>query len=196
MSDMTAREGAPVSDRHEVRGVVGYFETPDALRRGMERVGQSDLRDPHAYSSIPDIPALEHLHEKSSPVRWVALAGGLTGIATALAMTIWMSWDYPLVVGGKPITSIPPFMVVAFELMILFGSIAAVIGFLFFARLPDLTPSPAYRPPMGVDEWAIFVPAESERERAAAERVLRDAGAVQVAEVHELERGRLQVLRS
>ncbi len=176
-------------------GVLGYFDSPDALALGMERVGRSGVADAQAYTSIPDVPPLEHLHPGSSPVRWVALAGGLTGIVTALTMTIWMSWDYPLVTGGKPIVALPTFMVVAFELMILFGSIAAVLGFLFFSRLPDLTPSPAYRPPMAVDEYAIYIPVESDRERAEAERILRDAGATEVADVLTANRGRLQVLR-
>lgn len=191
MSDLPIRD--PEGPERHVSGLVGYFPSPDALRLGMERVGST--RDAVAYTSIPDVPPLEFLHPGSSPVRWFGLAGGLTGIATALTMTIWMSWDYPLIVGGKPITAIPPFMVVAFELMILFGCIASVLGFLFFSRLPDLTPSPAYRPPLGVDEFAIFIPIETDRERAAAERALRDAGAAEIAAVYDEARGRLQVLR-
>lgn len=182
-------------ETRRVAGMVGYFPTPDALYDGMDRVGQGGAADAIAYTSIPDVPPLFFLHPGSSPVRWFGLAGGLLGIATAFAMTIWMSWDYPLIVGGKPITAIPPFMVVAFELMILFGCIASVLGFLFFSRLPDLTPSVAYRPPMGVDQFAIYIPAESDRDRAAAERALREAGAEEIAAVHDTERGRLQVLR-
>ena len=54
-----------------------------------------------------------------SPVRLFTLIGGLTGCAAGFGMTIWMSHDWPLVVGGKPIGAIPPYVVIAFELTIL-----------------------------------------------------------------------------
>jgi hypothetical protein len=178
----------------DIRGVVGYFPGPDEIRDGLVLVEE---KQPHAtaYLPIPDQPAVDNIMPGVSPVRWVSLVGGLSGIATALAMTIWMSWDYPLVVGGKPITSIPPFMVVCFELLILFGAICTLIGFLFFSKLPDLTPSEAYRPGMAVDQYAVFVPCGTEQQLASAEMTLREAGATEIAVVHDRQRGRLQVVK-
>ncbi|HEY3266473.1 MAG TPA: DUF3341 domain-containing protein [Armatimonadota bacterium] len=178
----------------DVVGLIGYFPGPDALRNGIETAVRSHAVDPVAYTPIPDASAFDTLRPSSSPVRWVALAGGLFGIAAALSMTIWMSWDYPVIVGGKPITSIPPFMVAAFELMVLFGSIGSIAGFLWFSRLPDLTPSQAYRPELAVDQYAIFLPLGSESERGRVERILQDAGATEIAPVLRSERGRLEVL--
>ena len=61
-----------------------------------------------------------------SPVRLFTLIGGLTGCAAGFGMTIWMSHDWPIVVGGKPIGSIPPYVVIAFELTILLGALSTV----------------------------------------------------------------------
>jgi hypothetical protein len=180
--------------KDDIRGVVGYFPGPDEVRDGLEIV---ERKAPHAtaYLPIPDQPAVDALQPGISPVRWVSLVGGLSGIAAALAMTIWMSWDYPIVVGGKPITSIPPFMVACFELLILFGAIFTIAGFLFFSRLPDLTPSEAYRPGMAVDQYAVYIPCGTDAQLKNAEKTLREAGAAEVAVVHDRERGRLQVVK-
>lgn len=177
----------------DLRGVVGYFADPDTLRVGIDHFsGPHGLR-PEVYTPIPDMSAIGVLNPRTSGVRWFSLAGGLSGIATALTMTIWMSWDYPLVVGGKPITSLPPFLIVAFELMVLFGSIASVLGFLFMSRLPNLTPSEAYRPPMAVDRFALYIPCKSETERVRATEELHAAGATETVDIYHSERGRLQV---
>lgn len=179
---------------NDTLGMVGYFPGPDEVRDGLALVEQ---RAPHAtaYLPIPDQPAVDNIQPGISPVRWVTLVGGISGIATALAMTIWMSWDYPLVLGGKPITSLPPFIVVCFELLILFGSIATLAGFLFFSKLPDLTPSEAYRPGMAVDNFAVYIPCGTDAQMRNAEKTLREAGATEVAVVHDRQRGRLQVVK-
>ena len=39
-----------------------------------------------------------------------------------------MSHDWPLLVGGKPIGSIPPYVVIIFELTILLGALSTVAG--------------------------------------------------------------------
>lgn len=179
---------------NDTLGVVGYFPGPDEVRDGLVLVEE---RAPHAtaYLPIPDQPAVDNIQPGISPVRWVTLVGGISGIATALAMTIWMSYDYPLVVGGKPILSLPPFLVVCFELMILLGSIFTLAGFLWFSRLPDLTPSEAYRPGMAVDEYAVYIPCGTDAQLRNAEKTLREAGATEVAVVHDRQRGRLQVVK-
>ncbi|NIP15320.1 MAG: DUF3341 domain-containing protein, partial [Pseudomonadales bacterium] len=67
---------------------------------------------------------LEHsLGYGQSPVRIFTLVGGLTGAATGFAFTTWTSVDWPLVTGGKPIVSIPAYVVIAFELTVLFGAL-------------------------------------------------------------------------
>jgi Protein of unknown function (DUF3341) len=66
-----------------------------------------------------------------------------------------------------------------FELMILFGGIATLIGMVSLGRLPKFRPSPSYDPRFTNDRFGIFVPAGSDK-AAAAEKLLRDAGAEEV----------------
>ena len=53
--------------------------------------------------------------EALASVRIFTLVGGLLGVVTGYAMTIWMSLDWPIMIGGKPFASIPPYTVIAFE---------------------------------------------------------------------------------
>ncbi|MBI3911926.1 MAG: DUF3341 domain-containing protein [Armatimonadetes bacterium] len=177
----------------EFEGVVAYFPTSTALRAAIRHVRGAGVWDIAAYLPLGDGQVLNALDSRGSAVRWITLAGGLTGIATALAMTIGMSWSFPIIVGGKPITAWPPFIVISFELMVLFGGIATVVGFLRLTRLPDLTPSGAYHPSLVVDRFALLVPCRPDGvDCPTIEHVLREAGAVEVRIVPRENRSPLQ----
>jgi Alternative complex III, ActD subunit len=86
-----------------------------------------------------------HVHEvdeilpmKPAKVRFFALVGAASGTVAGFAFTILTSLSWPLVVGGKPIVSIPPFIIIAFALTILFGALSTFFGFLLLSRLPSL----------------------------------------------------------
>src|SRR2546425_3954845 len=60
-----------------------------------------------------------------------SLIGGIAGCAIGAWLTLWMSADWPIVVGGKPVGSIPPYVVIMFEMTILFGALSTILGILF-----------------------------------------------------------------
>jgi len=85
---------------------------------------------------VPEVE--EILPGKRSKVRFFALAGAAGGTVTGLTFTILTSLSWPLVIGGKPIVSLPPFIIIAFALTILFGALSTFAGFLLLSRLPSL----------------------------------------------------------
>jgi hypothetical protein len=84
---------------------------------------------------VPEVE--EILPGKRSKVRFFALVGAASGTVTGFAFTILTSLSWPLIVGGKPIVSIPPFIIIAFALTILFGALSTFAGFLLLSRLPN-----------------------------------------------------------
>ena len=111
----------PFPKRRSVPGVLASFEHIDSATdaiRGLRAKGHRDLT---VYTSHPNHEVEEAVGHTNSPVRLFTLIGGLTGCTAGFAMTIWMSRDWPLLVGGKTIGSIPPYVVIAFELTILPG---------------------------------------------------------------------------
>lgn len=168
----------------EVVGVIGYFATSAELCAAVERARSEWYTDTETYLPVGDEVALDTIDPGTSPIRWVSLAGALAGLGFGLWLTIWTSRDYPLVTGGMPIVSWPPFLVTTFELLVLFAVLGAVAGFLWQARLPALTPSSGYSSDLAVDTYALLIrslPAETDRARAEA--LLREAGAVEVRAV-------------
>lgn len=73
-----------------------------------------------------------------SNVRFFGLLGAASGTVTGFAFTILTSLSWPLIVGGKPVVSLPPFLIIAFALTILFGALSTFLGFLLLSRLPSL----------------------------------------------------------
>ena len=78
------------------------------------------------------------LHTRTSRLRFFTLSGALTGLIGGFVFTIFTVMDWPLITAGKPLISLPPFLVIAFELTILFGGILSLVGFLALARFPSL----------------------------------------------------------
>jgi hypothetical protein len=72
-----------------------------------------------------------------SPLKYFTLAGTLSGFIGGFALTIGTVLDWPLITGGKPIISIPAFIVIVFELTILLGATVSFLGFLILSRLPS-----------------------------------------------------------
>jgi hypothetical protein len=95
-------------------------------------------RDVELLAPHPVHKAEEVLGLKPSGVRVFALVGALVGAATGYLLPAFTVIDWPLISGNKPMISIPPFTIIAFELMILLGSLSAFLGFILMARMPDV----------------------------------------------------------
>jgi len=70
-------------------------------------------------------------------------------------------------------------VVIAFELTILFGGIATLIGMIVLGRLPRFRPSPTYDPRFTNDRFGVAVHCAPERGGSVRD-ILRTAGAEEV----------------
>lgn len=86
-----------------------------------------------------DVEHLVEKYEKPSRLKFFTLAGGLAGCLTGFAFTSYTVLSWRLITGGKPLISIPPFTVIAFELTILFGALFSFIGIMLLGRLPKFS---------------------------------------------------------
>ncbi len=67
---------------------------------------------------------------------WVAAVLGLGGAVSMMAFQDWVSAvDWPLNVGGKPLSSIPAFVPVTFEVGVLAAGLGSVLAFFVVSRL-------------------------------------------------------------
>ena len=165
---------APVN----VLGIFAHADTTLRAIQGLRAKGFSDLK---VYTPVP----VEEIEEEMdgirplSKVRLFAVVGGLLGTATAFFLTIWTSLKWELITGGKAPVSIPPFIIIAFELTILFCGLSTLIAVLILGRLPQTKPSPTYDPRFTVDRFGVAVACPVEKAEAVG-AMLSSAGAEEV----------------
>ncbi len=162
-------------------GLLGVFDAVDSTIEAIGKLRAAGYKKPTVFSPAPDHEIEHALHEPQSPVRIFTLVGGLTGAATGFALPTWTSLDWPLVTGGKPIISLPAWVIIAFELTILFGALSTVLGLFIVARLPNRKPLVVYDPSFSSDQYGVHVVPPAGRE-AEFRQILRDAGAIAVRE--------------
>ncbi len=136
-------------------GVVGVFGRLDAAVAAIEALKARGFANYRVYSPVPRPELAEVLAQKESPVRLFTLFGALTGTAFGFFYAIATSLDWPLITGGKPIVSWPPFIVIGFETTILIGSLVTVAGMFLMAGLPKLGRAPGYDPRFSNDKFGI-----------------------------------------
>jgi hypothetical protein len=92
-----------------------------------------------AFSPHPVAGMEEALGLGRSPLTALAWPLGLFGAAFAFFLQwLLVAYLYPLNVGGRPPFSIPAFIIVAFETMVLFASCGVFALFFWICRLPRL----------------------------------------------------------
>jgi len=94
-------------------------------------------------------------------------------------LCIYAGLSYPMVTGGKELISIPPFVIIGYESMILLAGLSNLIGMLALARLPQVKSRAPYDPRFTEDKIGIWVPC-SDGEARKVEQLMRGHGAEEV----------------
>ncbi len=120
-------------------GIIAEFLTPADIMHAAEKVRDSGFRKWDVFTPFPVHGMDKAMGLKNSPVGWFSFIGGVTGYASGMLMIWWMNaYDYPILIGGKPMFSpfaaFPP----SYELTILLGAFGSLFGMMFLNRLPRL----------------------------------------------------------
>jgi hypothetical protein len=123
-----------------VTGIIAIFPYLDDVTNAIKHMrGRTDFarHDVYTPTSYHDIE--EESQFGASPVRFFTLIGALTGMVTGFALCLAIDYDWPLVVGGKTpgVASLPAFVIIAFELAILFGAFGTIFAMLWYGRLAN-----------------------------------------------------------
>jgi mono/diheme cytochrome c family protein len=112
-----------------------------------------DVYSPYAVHGLDDA-----LGWRPSRLTW---ACGLCGGAGALFMLWFQFWtsatDWPLNIGGKPFDSLPAFVPVIFEAMVLCGAVGTVLAFFAVAGLRPGKRAESIGPPVTDDRFALLI---------------------------------------
>src|SRR5258708_12756975 len=143
--------------RDPIYGMMAEYDTPAALVEAAKRTYQAGYKKIDAYTPFPIEGLAEEIGFHRDEVPLVVLIGGIVGGLTGYLMQYWMSAvAYPLNIGGKPYHSWPAFIVITFEMTILFAGISAVFRMLALTRLPLPYPPLFTLPPFTPTSTARF----------------------------------------
>ncbi len=160
-------------------GVLGRFRELDATIDAIEDVKRQRVDDIQVFTPILNHEIEDAIGGGESPVRRCTLIGGFFGATFGYWIAVWTSDYWPLVIGGKAIATWVPFTIIAFELMVLIGSLATVAGLFVNAHLPVLTTTVGYDPRFSEGDFGVFVEVPAEHARSV-EEALRRNGAMEV----------------
>lgn len=120
-------------------GLAAEFSQVPALLLAAEKVRDAGFRNWDVHTPFPVHGLNDAMGLRMTRLPWVTLVCGATGALAGILMQWWMNaHDYPLLVSGKPLWSLPANIPVAFELTILFAALGTFIGMLAGNRLPEL----------------------------------------------------------
>lgn len=118
------------------RIVLGVFESEEDILGATRtaRAGGLQILDAYTPYAVHGLDQAMGLGPSRLP--WVCFALGLLGAGLKVWFEIWTTAvDWPINVGGKPWNSLPAFVPVTFEVMVLFAGLSTVFAFFLIARL-------------------------------------------------------------
>src|SRR5437016_1757693 len=104
-----------------VYGLMAEFESPTALAAAAREVREKGYRKVEAYSPFPieEVNEALGLHHNRLPL--IVLCGGILGGLTGYFLQYYVAViNFPLNIAGRPLHSWPSFIIITFELTVLF----------------------------------------------------------------------------
>ncbi|NLF69938.1 MAG: DUF3341 domain-containing protein [Candidatus Anammoximicrobium sp.] len=129
-------------------GLLAEYRDAPALRAAAAKVRDAGYRHWDCHAPFPVHGLDQAMGIRPTMLPWLVLGAALTGCLVALGMQWYVNSPhtvsgaagalsgYPLVYSGKPYWSLPAHIPVAFELTVLFASLAAFFGLWALIRLP------------------------------------------------------------
>jgi len=161
------------------QGVLGIFSYVDVTVQTVKKLKEAGFNNLRVFSPMPNHDIEHVMDEPESIVRFFTMGGAMLGAACGVGFTVLTSIDYPIPVSAKPIVSLPPFMIIIFELTILMGALATLLGLLINSRLRRNTPANMYDPRFSEDKFGVMV-ATTQDNVSKVQEILNSQGAEEI----------------
>jgi hypothetical protein len=162
-ADIRAAEVARAQGKKEVWGIAVEFDDTDKLIAAAEAIKKAGYTRVDAYTPMPVEGLSDAIGFRNKQMPALMFCGAVLGGVTGYFMQ-WFAntQSYVLNLGGRPYHSWPNFIVITFEMTILFCALTGVFGMLALNGLPTLY-HPIYNAP-GFDRASqdrFFIAVES-----------------------------------
>lgn len=121
-----------------MHGVAAEFEDAESLKDAARKARDAGYREIEAYSPYWVEGLADILDKKVVLLPYIVLIFFLVGAAVGFYLQYWTDVvDYPINVAGRPYNSWQAFMIITFELGVLFAGLSALGYFLLKTALPQ-----------------------------------------------------------
>jgi hypothetical protein len=137
--------------RQPIYGLLAEFDSPESLVEAAHQTHAAGYKKIDAFTPMPVEGLADAIGFHGTRLPALVFVGGVCGCVTAFALQYYASViNFPLIIGGKPYNSWPAFIIICFEMTILFAALTCVFGLLALNGLP--TP---YHPVFNVERFAL-----------------------------------------
>ncbi len=163
------------------KGIAGLWLDEHEFVEAARRTREAGFKKFEAISPFPLHGIDEAMGIPRSFIPWITFVAGLAGCAFGLWFTWWASAvDWPIIVGGKPMWSLPAFIPVVFECTILFAALTSVGALFAICGLPKIDP-PIIDPALTSHKFGLFVPEDDVSYNAQnIEKLFQELGAQEI----------------
>lgn len=187
MADATTSAARSEALPGEVWGIAGHFATPADLYHACEKLRDKGYVHFDAQTPFPVHGLEKAMGLRPTPLPWLSLLGGATGLASGIALTWYCNWDYPLNIAGKPPFSWQIYIPIYFELTILLTALCTFFGLWIICGLPRFFhPTMTHKAFTRTTTDAFFICVEARDTKYDARKtraLLEELGAKDVEEV-------------
>jgi hypothetical protein len=141
----------------EQNNILGIFDDYESFIQALKDLKEMGIDNISTFTPVPFHEVDKVLGEKQSPIRFLTLTGGLIGFAVGAWLTVYCTQAYPLIVGGKPLISVPPYLIIAFELTILLSTMLTAIGYFLISPISRSKLGTSYDPSFSEDKFGISI---------------------------------------
>ena len=163
------------------QNILGIYTYVDVLVDAIKKLRAEGFENLRVFSPDPNHEIEDALDTGKEPskVKYFTFCGAILGALVGVCFTVLTSIDWPIVTSAKPIVSIPPYMIIIFECMILIGGLSTFLGLLINSRLRKDTPPELYDERFSDNKFGILVNCNPD-DLEKIENILRDFGTDEV----------------
>ena len=163
------------------QNILGIYTYVDVLVDAIKKLRAEGFENLRVFSPVPNHEIEDALDTGKEPskIKYFTFCGAILGALVGVCFTVLTSIDWPIVTSAKPIVSIPPYMIIIFECMILIGGLSTFLGLIINSRLRKDTSPELYDERFSDNKFGILVNCNPD-DLEKIENILRDFGTDEV----------------
>lgn len=166
--------------------IIGTFRFEEDFIAAAEKLKGAGFDELTLMSPIPLHEAEKAQGYEKSPVRRFSLVGAILGAIGGFALATFSATAFLLPTGGRAIIAFPPFLVITYEMTILLGVLATLLGFHVVSGLPAWQDAP-YTVESTIDRFSVAVGIAGRDNLDEVRRIMKETGADQIRDLEGYE---------